>query len=123
MLIQQQYIICTINISNQYKHIEIDVEQPSANRFASLADSDVQFQRTDNYIHEKGMMKVATQSPIKEVSLQSQDIKTLKKPTRQRLKRSPLKQQKKATINWRTRPQRNNLTTQPDQSNPQCERQ
>ncbi|CAL5990032.1 Hypothetical_protein [Hexamita inflata] len=55
------------------KHSEIDVEKPSANRFASLADSDVQFKRTDDYgkifdyLHEKGMMKVATQSPIKEV--------------------------------------------------------
>ncbi|CAL5990707.1 Reverse_transcriptase/endonuclease [Hexamita inflata] len=55
------------------KHSEIDVEKPSANHFASLADSDVQFKRTDNYgkifdyLHEKGMMKVATQSPIKEV--------------------------------------------------------
>ncbi|CAL6053905.1 Hypothetical_protein [Hexamita inflata] len=55
------------------KHSEIDVEKPSANRFASLADSDVQFKRTDSYgkifdyLHEKGMMKVATQSPIKEV--------------------------------------------------------
>ncbi|CAL5997541.1 Hypothetical_protein [Hexamita inflata] len=52
---------------------EIDVEKPSANRFTSLADSDVQFKRTDDYgkifdyLHEKGMMKVATQSPIKEV--------------------------------------------------------
>ncbi|CAL5981269.1 Hypothetical_protein [Hexamita inflata] len=42
------------------KHSEIDVEKPSANRFASLADSDVQFKRTDNYgkifdyLHEKG---------------------------------------------------------------------
>ncbi|CAL5983224.1 Hypothetical_protein [Hexamita inflata] len=55
------------------KHSEIDVEKPSANRFASLADSDVQFKRTDDYgkifdyLHERGMMKVATQSPIKEV--------------------------------------------------------
>ncbi|CAL6006139.1 Hypothetical_protein [Hexamita inflata] len=55
------------------KHSEIDVEKPSANRFSSLADSDVQFKRTDDYgkifdyLHEKGMMKVATQSPIKEV--------------------------------------------------------
>ncbi|CAL6109006.1 Hypothetical_protein [Hexamita inflata] len=55
------------------KHSEIDVEKPSANRFASLADSDVQFKHTDSYgkifdyLHEKGMMKVATQSPIKEV--------------------------------------------------------
>ncbi|CAL6066415.1 Hypothetical_protein [Hexamita inflata] len=44
---------------------------------------------------------------------QSQDRKTLKKPTKQRLKRSPRKQQKKATINWRTRPQRKNLTNPP----------
>ncbi|CAL6059496.1 Hypothetical_protein [Hexamita inflata] len=100
------------------KHSEIDVEKPSANRFASLADSDVQFKRTDNYgkifdyLHEKGMMKVAKQSPIREVP-QSQDRKTLKKPTKQRLKRSPRKQQKKATINWRTRPQRKNLTNPP----------
>ncbi|CAL6104960.1 Hypothetical_protein [Hexamita inflata] len=55
------------------KHSEIDVEKPSANRFASLADSDVQFKHTDSYgkifdyLHEKGIMKVATQSPIKEV--------------------------------------------------------
>ncbi|CAL6053100.1 Putative_reverse transcriptase/endonuclease [Hexamita inflata] len=55
------------------KHSEIDVEKPSANRFASLADSDVQFKHTDSYgkifdyLHEKGMLKVATQSPIKEV--------------------------------------------------------
>ncbi|CAL6057300.1 Hypothetical_protein [Hexamita inflata] len=48
------------------KHSEIDVEKPSANRFASLADSDVQFKHTDSYgkifdyLLEKGMMKVAT---------------------------------------------------------------
>ncbi|CAL6054539.1 Hypothetical_protein [Hexamita inflata] len=41
------------------KHSEIDVEKPSANRFASLADSDVQIKHTDNYgkifnyLHEK----------------------------------------------------------------------
>ncbi|CAL6090103.1 Hypothetical_protein [Hexamita inflata] len=39
--------------------------------------------------------------------------KTLKKPTRQRLKRSPRKQQIKATINWRTRPQRKNPINPP----------
>ncbi|CAL6011457.1 Hypothetical_protein [Hexamita inflata] len=99
------------------KHSEIDVEKPSVNRFASLADSDVQIKRTDNngkifdYLHEKGMMKVATLSPIKEVPAKSKQ--TLKKPTRQRLKRSQRKQQKKATINWRTRPQRKNLTNPP----------
>ncbi|CAL6111167.1 Hypothetical_protein [Hexamita inflata] len=49
------------------------MQRSPANRFASLADSDVQFKRTDNYgkifayLHERGMMKVSTQSPIKEL--------------------------------------------------------
>ncbi|CAL6031671.1 Hypothetical_protein [Hexamita inflata] len=66
------------------KHSEIDVEKPSTNRFASLADSDVQFKSTDSYgkifdyLHEKGMMKVATQSLIKEVQTKKKPDKPTK---------------------------------------------
>ncbi|CAL6028969.1 Hypothetical_protein [Hexamita inflata] len=88
---------CYTKITDIYIYSEIDVEKPSANRFASLADSDIQFKRTDNY----GKI------------FESPDRKTLKKPTRQRLKRSPRKQQKNATINWRTRLQRKYLTNPP----------
>ncbi|CAL6093694.1 Hypothetical_protein [Hexamita inflata] len=76
------------------KHSEIDVEKPSANRFASLADSDVQFKRTDNYgkifdyLHEKGMMKVATQSPIKEVPAKpKQTLKNFEKAHKTKTKK------------------------------------
>ncbi|CAL6021243.1 Hypothetical_protein [Hexamita inflata] len=76
------------------KHSEIDVEKPSVNRFASLADSDVQFKRTDNYgkifdyLHEKGMMKVATQSPIKEVPAKpKQTLKNFEKAHKTKTKK------------------------------------
>ncbi|CAL6091994.1 Hypothetical_protein [Hexamita inflata] len=76
------------------KHSEIDVEKPSANRFASLAESDVQFKRTDNYgkifdyLHEKGMMKVATQSPIKEVPAKpKQTLKNFEKAHKTKTKK------------------------------------
>ncbi|CAL6020653.1 Hypothetical_protein [Hexamita inflata] len=76
------------------KHSEIDVEKPSANRFASLANSDVQFKHTDNYekifdyLHEKGMMKVATQSPIKEVPAKpKQTLKNFEKAHKTKTKK------------------------------------
>ncbi|CAL6043881.1 Hypothetical_protein [Hexamita inflata] len=76
------------------KHSEIDVEKPSANRFASLADSDVQFKRTDNYgkifdyLHGKGTMKVATQSPIKEVPAKpKQTLKNFEKAHKTKTKK------------------------------------
>ncbi|CAL6010108.1 Hypothetical_protein [Hexamita inflata] len=76
------------------KHSEIDVEKPSANRFASLADSDVQFKRTNNYgeifdyLHEKGMMKVATQSQIKEVPAKpKQTLKNFEKAHKTKTKK------------------------------------
>ncbi|CAL5979174.1 Hypothetical_protein [Hexamita inflata] len=74
LLVQLQPVIYIyLHIYIYEKPSEIDVEKPNANRFASLADSDVQFKRTDNngkifdYLHEKRMMKVTTQSPIKKV--------------------------------------------------------
>ncbi|CAL6000044.1 Hypothetical_protein [Hexamita inflata] len=60
-----------------------------------------------DYLHEKGMMKVATQSPIKEVPAKPRQ-KNFEKAHKTKTKRSPRKQQKKATINWRTHPQRIN---------------
>ncbi|CAL5979380.1 Hypothetical_protein [Hexamita inflata] len=83
---------------------------------ASLEDSDVQFKRTDNYekifdfLDEKGMTKVAKQSPMKEVPTKPRQ-KYFEKAILQtnlyyRLKRSSRKQLKKATINWRTKKRR-----------------
>ncbi|CAL6015863.1 Hypothetical_protein [Hexamita inflata] len=99
------------------KHSEIDVEKPSANRFASLADSDVQLKRTDNYgkifdyLHEKEMMKVATLSPIKEVPAKSnQTLKNFEKAHKTKTKKKSTQTAKKATVNWRTR---KNLTNPP----------
>ncbi|CAL6067496.1 Hypothetical_protein [Hexamita inflata] len=81
-------------VQRDEKHSEIDVEKPSANRFASLADCDVQFKRTNNYgkifdyLHEKGMMKVATQSPIKEVPAKSnQTLKNFEKAHKTKTKK------------------------------------
>ncbi|CAL5999412.1 Hypothetical_protein [Hexamita inflata] len=101
------------------KHSEIDVEKPSANRFASLADSDVQFKRTDNYgkifdyLHEKAMMK-ATQSPIKEVPAKpKQTLKNFEKAHKTKTKKKSTQTAEKGTINWRTRQQRKYLTNPP----------
>ncbi|CAL6005024.1 Hypothetical_protein [Hexamita inflata] len=92
------------------KHSEIDVEKPSANRFASLADSDVQLKRTDNYgkifdyLHEKGMMKVATQSPIKEVPAKSkQTFKYFKKFSQMLKPRYSLPQFRRSDLDQRVR--------------------
>ncbi|CAL6093342.1 Hypothetical_protein [Hexamita inflata] len=59
-----------------------------------LADSDVQFKRTDNYgkifgyLHEKGMIKVATQSPIKEVPAKpKQTLKNFEKAHKTKTKK------------------------------------
>ncbi|CAL6116140.1 Hypothetical_protein [Hexamita inflata] len=76
------------------KYSEIDVQKTSTNRFASLAGSDVQFKRTDNYreifgyLHEKGMMKVATQSPIKKVPAKpKQTLKNFEKAHKTKTKK------------------------------------